>query len=142
MANVCDSYCKGCVYRGGLQEGTPWCKYVFMEDKLRPCPPGQGCIVKQTDKDIRRKAESAKKALDVERMKRRAEEQRLRAERKEAERLLRMKPCRYCGKIFLPSKDHRDHCSSECAYQYHLITENERSKKRWAESKQRKMEKT
>ena len=137
MAKVCDSYCKGCIYVGKVSQLYLCCRYVFVEDKLRPCPAGTGCTVKQTNKEIKRKAEDAKKALAVERMKQRAEEQRLRAERKEAERLSKLRPCKHCGKIFLPNKDHREHCSFECAYQYHLITENERSKRRWAERREK-----
>lgn len=141
MPSICDSYCKGCIYLGKVSQAYMCCRYVFVEDKLRPCPAGTGCTVKQTDKEIKQKAEEAKKALIVERKKRmaeqRAEQQRLRAERKEAERLLRLKPCKNCGKIFLPNKDHRDHCCNECAYQYHLKTENERSKRRWAERREK-----
>ena len=135
MANVCDSYCKGCIYVGKSQ-GLPCCRYVFVEDKLRPCPPGTGCTVKLTNKDVKRRNEEERKAIAVERMKLQAE---LRAQKhrehlakKQAAQEAKRKPCKHCGKIFLPSKEHRDHCSSECAYQYHLITENERSRKRYA----------
>lgn len=135
MVSVCDSYCKGCIYSGKSQ-GLPCCRYVFVEDKLRPCPAGTGCTVKLTNKDVKRRNDEERKAKEIQRMKLQAElrEQKHREylAKKQAEQEERRKPCKHCGKIFLPNKDHRDHCSSECAYQYHLITENERSRKRYA----------
>lgn len=37
MAN--DSYCNGCIYKGVVHRQMPCCNYIFMEDKMRPCPP-------------------------------------------------------------------------------------------------------
>lgn len=139
MAKVCDSYCKGCIYLGSLNSAIPWCKYVFMEDKLRPCPPGAGCTVKLTNKDVKRRNEEERKAMAVERMKLSAEQKRLKAERDRAylakKRAEKRKSCNHCGKVFIPDKEHRNYCSPECTYAHHLITENERSKRRWAEQK-------
>ena len=135
MASICDSYCRGCIYSGKSQ-GLPCCQYVFMEDKLRPCPAGTGCTVRITNQEVRRRNEEERKAIAVERMKLQAalREQKHREylAKKQAEQEEKRKPCKNCGKIFLPNKEHRDHCCNECAYQYHLKTENERSRKRWA----------
>ena len=135
MASVCDNYCKGCIYSGKSQ-GLPCCRYVFVEDKLRPCPAGTGCTVKLTNKDVKRRNDEERKAKEIQRMKLQAElrEQKHREHlaKKLAEQEEKRKPCKNCGKIFLPNKDHRDHCCDECAYQYHLKTENERSRKRYA----------
>ena len=136
MANVCDSYCKGCIYVGKIGSGALCCRYIFVSDKLRPCPPGTGCTVKLTNKDVKRRNEEERKAIAVERMKLQAalREQKHREylAKKQAAQEEKRKPCKHCGTVFVPSKEHRDFCCSECAYQYHLITENERSKKRWA----------
>lgn len=46
---VTDSFCEGCwYYRGGC---TKTCDYIFLEDRPRPCPPGDGCTVRITRKD-------------------------------------------------------------------------------------------
>ena len=139
MANVCDSYCKGCIYRGIINGTIPWCKYVFMEDKLRGCPPGTGCTVRMTDKDVKRCKEQEKKEQYKKRIELTAEQKRRKAERDREylakKRAEKRKVCNHCGKVFHPDKEHRNYCSEECAYKHHLITENERSKRRWAERK-------
>lgn len=42
-------YCKGCVYFGGIPNGT--CNYIFIKGKRRPCPPGKECTEKIERKD-------------------------------------------------------------------------------------------
>lgn len=37
--------CKGCVYYGRAG-AEPICEYILMEQRRRPCPPGEGCTVK------------------------------------------------------------------------------------------------
>ena len=141
MASVCDNYCKGCIYLGKINGNAPCCQYVFMEDKLRPCPAGTGCTVRITNQEAKRRNDEERKAKEIQRMKLQAElrEQKHREylAKKQAEQEEKRKPCKNCGKIFLPNKDHRDHCCDECAYQYHLKTENERSKRRWAERREK-----
>ena len=126
---------------GKINGNEPCCNYVFVEDKLRPCTAGTGCTVRITNQEVRRRNEEERKAIAVERMKLQAalREQKHREylARKMAEQEAKRKPCKHCGKIFLPSKEHRDFCCSECAYKHHLITENERSKRRWAERREK-----
>lgn len=45
--------CRNCVYFGGAADHVCSCNYIFMEDKMRPCPHGSGCIVKK--KGIRKR---------------------------------------------------------------------------------------
>lgn len=43
MANNCSD----CFYCGKLSSGSvPYCRYIFMTNQKRPCPPGDGCTVK------------------------------------------------------------------------------------------------
>lgn len=46
MGKVCDRYCHTCVYFQGWYDSNACCNYVFMEDRLRGCDPGKGCIRK------------------------------------------------------------------------------------------------
>ena len=50
---VCDAYCEDCYYRRVLCEQLCCCVYLFVEDEMRGCPPGEGC----TKKIIKRKGE-------------------------------------------------------------------------------------
>lgn len=43
--------CAGCIYLGGRQE-LKTCNYIFLKDRKRPCPPGDGCTVKTVRKSI------------------------------------------------------------------------------------------
>lgn len=36
---MASDYCNGCVYKGLVQGHVPCCNYIFMEDRMRPCPP-------------------------------------------------------------------------------------------------------
>lgn len=42
-----DKNCKDCYYFKQVYSGTVrCCHYILIEDKMRPCPPGEGCTVK------------------------------------------------------------------------------------------------
>lgn len=50
------SNCDNCFYCGKLNGGsTRYCRYIFMTDQMRPCPPGDECTVKVGRKVNRRK---------------------------------------------------------------------------------------
>ena len=62
---VADLYCCNCAYYGGHAEPAWTCNYIFIEDKMRPCPPGKGCTVKIKRKRAKRtKAERMKQKVD------------------------------------------------------------------------------
>ena len=46
-----DEYCEGCVHlcrlSGTGEAKTPACTYIIDREERRPCPPGEGCFVKQ-----------------------------------------------------------------------------------------------
>ena len=130
MASVCDSYCKGCIYLGTIHKVLPWCKYLFMEDKRRPCPPGAGCTVKLTSKEVKKKAAEAKRANEIERMRITSEKNREHYAKKRAEK---RKICRYCGKEFTPTKELRFFCCAECA-----AKQNAENNRRWNREKWQK----
>lgn len=68
-ANMVDNKnCRNCVYFGGASDHVCTCNYIFMEDKMRPCPPGKGCTVKVKRKKRRLLADD-KWALYKEKMK-------------------------------------------------------------------------
>ena len=153
MASVCDSYCKGCIYKGIINGVTPWCKYVFMEDKLRPCPAGTGCTVKMTARDLKLLKAKEKKPLTEEQRRKQAEYTKAYRERKRAEKAKewhekkkereiekRTRICKHCGKAFVLCGEHRRFCCDECARQFHLLSERERSKIRWAATQAAKKE--
>ena len=52
-----DRACAGCVYLGWASY-LGYCKYIFVEDKRRPCPPGKGCTVKKKIKKEKKVAEN------------------------------------------------------------------------------------
>ena len=39
--------CRNCAYFGGASDHVCSCNYIFIEDRMRPCPPGKGCTVKK-----------------------------------------------------------------------------------------------
>lgn len=91
MVKVCDKYCDGCIYRGLIHGEFPWCKYLFTEDHMRPCPPGEGCTVKLTPEMI--------------------------AARKKAEKIEKVMltiTCQICGTEFQTTDMKRKNCSKEC----------------------------
>ena len=48
MASVCDNTCKGCIYRQQFHESLPYCNYIMVTSKKRPCKAGKGCTVRRT----------------------------------------------------------------------------------------------
>lgn len=45
------SPCAGCMYYG---KSTDSCDYILIADQRRPCPPGPGCSVRRTTKEVKR----------------------------------------------------------------------------------------
>lgn len=47
MGKVCDKYCSSCIYSTLVTGGcNKICNYLLYTDKMRPCPPGEGCTVR------------------------------------------------------------------------------------------------
>lgn len=57
MGKVCDKYCNNCIYYHGWYESNKNCNYILMEDKMRGCDPGKGCIRKIKCKGKRERRE-------------------------------------------------------------------------------------
>lgn len=51
-----NKYCHDCIYFGGATECSCTCNYIFMEDKKRPCNPGNECTVRIKRRRKRRMA--------------------------------------------------------------------------------------
>ena len=111
MKMACNSYCNGCVYKGIVQGNVPCCNYIFMEDKMRPCPPGEGCTVKTTNWEARRKGAEERKQRKLEQMK----------QARAKKRLARVHTvvCPICGKAFETVRVQARYCSKECAKAAH-----------------------
>ena len=91
MANICDSFCRDCIYVLGGQDRLMTCDYFEKADKRRPCPAGNGCTVKMTMAQyIAEQKRQAKKA-----------------------RIMTIK-CQICGKEFETTDRRRKNCSPEC----------------------------
>ena len=104
--------CEGCIYLSMIGNSyLPCCNYIFMEDKRRPCPPGEGCTVKITDKQVKKRKAQERRAMSVEQMQRKKERDRLYWEKRKAERT---KPCRRCGTLFHPDQYNKFFCCEEC----------------------------
>lgn len=103
----CSAYCNGCVYKGIVQGHVPCCNYILMEDKRRPCPPGEGCTVKKTNREAQRKAAGDRKRKALERAK----------EARAKKRLARVHTvvCPICGKAFETDRVQARYCCKECA---------------------------
>ena len=53
---VCTKYCDQCVYRKSITGGWwPYCDYLCMTGKPRPCPAGDGCTVRVTRRVYRKR---------------------------------------------------------------------------------------
>lgn len=53
---VCTKYCDKCTYCKSFAGGTiPYCDYLCMTGKLRPCPAGDGCSVRVTRRVYRKR---------------------------------------------------------------------------------------
>lgn len=55
--------CDGCYYFGGRWEVVKCCNYYLITNQRRPCPPGEGCIVRQGGERESRKAMTIKSGL-------------------------------------------------------------------------------
>ena len=111
MANVCDNYCKGCIYMGLLQSYAKCCNYYEKTGKRRPCPAGTGCTVK-VDGKKRRAWDCPEDAK--ERHRRQARERARRIREAEKKNRLHTVTCRVCGKVFETADSRRKLCSHEC----------------------------
>lgn len=72
---VCTKYCDACIYRKTITSGViPYCDYICMTLKRRPCPAGDGCTVRTTRRVYRKRQLSDDEK--AERAERRREQQR------------------------------------------------------------------
>lgn len=104
--------CNGCIYQGQLYGDLTYCSYIFNVGKPRPCPGGEGCTAKTTNKELKEKKKAERKNQAIEQKKAKAEYNRAYREKKKAEKI---KACRRCGKLFVPSAEQRCYCSVACA---------------------------
>ncbi len=117
-----DSYCNGCIYKGLVNGNAPCCNYIFMEDKRRPCPPGEGCTVKVTNRDAQRRTAEERKRKKLE----------LAKEQRAKRRLARVHTvvCPICGKSFETDRVQARYCSKACAKVAHKAQLRLHEKKR------------
>jgi hypothetical protein len=99
--NVCDSFCDGCIYKGIVEANLRCCNFIFVADKIRPCPSGNGCTVKKT-------------VTKEEREEARAKRHREWMEKKKAQRM-RTVICAYCGREFQTSDSRKKYCRPDCS---------------------------
>lgn len=128
------AYGNGCVYRGIVQGSLPCCNYIFMEDKRRPCPPGEGCTVKTTNREAQRKGAEERKQRKLEQMK----------QARAKKRLARVHTvvCPICGKAFETDRMQARYCCKECAEiahkaQLRMYAQMQKEKDSLAKSRQR-----
>lgn len=58
-----NKYCADCFYYRRVHCENVWCcNYIFIEDKMRPCEPGEKCTVKIPIKVYRKKRKKEDKA--------------------------------------------------------------------------------
>ena len=86
--------CTGCRYFFGAWEHTRCCNYIFVAGHKRPCPPGEGCKVKDVVTDGR---ESMRRFPGVTEKKRRYE-----------------KMCLWCGRTFSTTRSDKLYCCEKC----------------------------
>ena len=86
---VCTKYCDACVYRKVFTGGWhPYCDYLCMVGKPRPCPAGDGCTVRSTRRVYRKRAlTEEEKAQREERERERNRETKRRSYQKHREQL-------------------------------------------------------
>ena len=89
---VCTKYCEACVYRKVFTGGWhPYCDYLCMVGKPRPCPAGDGCTVRSTRMVYRKRAlTEEEKAQREERKRERNRETKRRSYQKHREEILAM----------------------------------------------------
>ena len=66
--SICDSYCRGCYYLLGGNNGLMTCDYFEKADKLRPCPAGKGCTERRTPSQIFAERKEQKTAKEMQRI--------------------------------------------------------------------------
>lgn len=88
--SVCTKYCDACIYRKTFTSGaTPFCDYLCMTGKQRPCPAGDGCTVRSTRRVYRKRAlTEEEKAQREERKRERNRETKRRSYQKHREEIL------------------------------------------------------
>ena len=89
---VCTKYCDPCVYRKSISGGwCPYCDYLFMAGKPRPCPAGDGCTVRVTRRVYRKRVlTEEEKAQRAERRRERNREAKKRSYQMHREEILAM----------------------------------------------------
>ena len=87
---VCTKYCDPCVYRKSFTGGWwPYCDYLCMNGKPRPCPAGDGCTVRVTRRVYRkRELTEEEKAQRAERRRERNREAKKRSYQMHREEIL------------------------------------------------------
>lgn len=93
--SICDSYCRGCYYLLGGDNGLMTCDYFEKADKLRPCPAGKGCTERRTPSQIFAERKEQKTAKEMQRI-----------------------VCVVCGTEFSSTSEKRKACSKECSLIY------------------------
>ena len=76
VLSLCTKHCDNCIYRKKFSFNTPYCDYLCMTGKRRPCPGGDECTAKVTRR-VYRKKKRTHEELDA-----RAEKERERNRRK------------------------------------------------------------
>lgn len=52
--SICTKYCEKCIYaKAFTNKSIPYCDYLCMAGKKRPCPAGDGCTVRVTRRGYR-----------------------------------------------------------------------------------------
>ena len=87
---VCSKYCNPCIYRKVFAGSwLPYCDYLCMTGKRRPCPAGDGCTARVTRRVYRkRKLTEEEKAERAERRREQQREAQRRSYQKHREEIL------------------------------------------------------
>ena len=88
--SVCTKYCDPCVYRKVFTGGwLPYCDYLCMVGKRRPCPAGDGCTVRVTRRVYRKRPLTEEEQAErVERKRERNREAKRRSYQKHRDEIL------------------------------------------------------
>lgn len=62
--SVCTEYCRKCVYRRTFSMWLPYCDYICMVGKPRPCPAGDGCSARVRKGERKKKTRPTKEQLE------------------------------------------------------------------------------
>ena len=122
MANVCDSYCKDCMFSNTTGNGDICCNWYLATDIRRPCNAGTGCTVKKKGQKIGKwDYENNVKWMNAQK------------ERKEKKRADKYGTCKWCGEVFVRDTHNKSYCSDECRlagyHQRYLEKYEERNEK-------------